>query len=169
MEAARPATAADLPRVVELARALHAELVPMRGGSLWSVRETRVAPETEAWRAFLARDDTTVVVGTIDGVIVGYAGAEVETLADGRRLGIVGDLYVEPGARAVGVGEALAGLLVSWCEERRCAGIDAFALPGHRDAKNFFERAGFTARALLMHKPLEGEPSDREPPAHERS
>jgi hypothetical protein len=41
--------------------------------------------------------------------------------------------------------------LVGFCRAAGCAGVDAFALPGHRAAKNFFESAGFTARALVMH------------------
>ena len=75
-------------------------------------------------------------------------------MADGTQLGIIGGLYVEPEGRGVGVGEAIAEQLVAFCIDAGCIGIDAFALPGHREAKNFFERAGFTARALVMHKPL---------------
>jgi len=50
--------------------------------------------------------------------------------------------------------EAIAAQLVAFCTEEGCVGIDAGALPGHRDTKNFFERTGFTARSLTMHKPL---------------
>src|SRR5262245_5008038 len=154
MEAARAATVDDLPRVVELARELRVELRAMRGGRLWETREVRVEATNDAFKEFLARDDATVVVGSIDGVVVGYGTAELETLRDGSSLGIIGDLYVESEARAVGVGEAIAEELIAFCTNARCIGIDAFALPGHRQAKNFFERAGFTARALIMHKQL---------------
>jgi GNAT superfamily N-acetyltransferase len=154
MEHARPAGADDLPRVLELARDLRAELRPMRGGPLWESREARVEPTVEAFEALLTRDDAAVVVGAIDDVVVGYGTAELESLRDGAVLGIVGDLFVESGARAVGVGEAIAEMLIAFCVDAGCMGIDAFALPGHREAKNFFERAGFTARALVMHKRL---------------
>jgi GNAT superfamily N-acetyltransferase len=154
MEHARAATLDDLPRVVELARELRAELRAMRGGALWETREARIAPSLDALTDFVSRDDATVVIGSIDDVVVGYGTAEVEELADGTRLGIIGDLFVELDARGVGVGEAIAEALVAFCVDAHCIGIDAFALPGHREAKNFFERAGFTARALIMHKPL---------------
>lgn len=154
MEPARTATGDDVPRLVELAVALRAELRAMRGGALWETREARVQPLAEAFEVLLARDDAAVVVGTIDGVVVGYGTVEIEPLRDGGRLGVVGDLYVEPAARAVGVGESVADALVERCRAAGCFGIDAFALPGHRDAKNFFERAGFSARALVMHKQL---------------
>src|SRR5262245_60025824 len=120
----------------------------MRGGSLWERRDARVQPHPDAFRALLDRTDATVVVGTIDDVVVGYGTAEVEVLDDLSKLGIIGDLFVEPGARAVGVGEMVAGELVEFCRQEGAAGVDAAALPGHREAKNFFERAGFTARAL---------------------
>lgn len=154
METARAATVEDLPRIVELAVQLRDELRVMRGGRLWESREARVDATRESFATLLAREDATVVVGCIDGVVVGYGTVELEELGDGSSLGIVGDLYVESEARAVGVGEAIAEQLVTFCTTARCVGIDAFALPGHRQAKNFFERAGFTARALIMHKPL---------------
>jgi GNAT superfamily N-acetyltransferase len=154
MELARAATTDDLPRVVELALQLRSELREMRGGKLWETREARVQPLLDAFAELLARADAIVVVGSIDDVVVGYGTAELETLRDGTCLGIIGDLFVESEARAVGVGEVIAQQLVSFCTDAGCVGIDAFALPGHRAAKNFFERAGFTARALVMHKQL---------------
>ena len=154
MEEARAAVAADVPRLVELALALQAELTPMRGGALWSARESRVAPDEAAFTALVDREDAELVVGTIDGVVVGYGTLEYETLRDGHKLGLIGDIYVEDDARAVGVGELIAEQLVASALAAGCQGIDAFALPGHREAKNFFERNGFTARALIMHKPL---------------
>jgi GNAT superfamily N-acetyltransferase len=154
MEPAREATAADVDRLVELALDLRAELRALRGGALWETREARVAPIAGAFRTLLERDDATVTVGTIDGVAVGYGTLELEHLRDGTRLAVIGDIYVEPDAREVGVGESIADALVAWAAAAECIGVDAFALPGHRTAKNFFERAGFTARALVMHKPL---------------
>jgi GNAT superfamily N-acetyltransferase len=154
MEHARAASVDDLPRVLELADDLRNELRSMRGGPLWETREARLQPSIDAFTAFLSRDDATIVVGAINDVVVGYGTAELEELRDGSRLGIIGDLFVESGARAVGVGEAIAECLIAFCVDARCIGIDAFALPGHRAAKNFFERSGFTARALVMHKPL---------------
>ena len=164
MEAARPATTADIDRLVALALELRSELRTMRGGALWEVRESRIQPIAAMFEALLDREDAVVLAGTIDEVVVGYATLEFETLRDGGVLAVIGDLYVEPEARAVGVGEALATDLVDRADAAGCIGIDAFALPGHRSTKNFFERAGFTARTLIMHKrlPLAGGRADRE-------
>ena len=154
MEPARAASPSDLATLVELARALRTELRVQRGGALWETREARAEPLLEHLASLLARDDAEVVVGTIDGSIVGFGTVEIETLRDGTRLGVIGDLFVEAEARAVGVGESIADLIVEFCTAAHCIGIDAYALPGARAAKNFFERSGFTARALVMHHPL---------------
>jgi ribosomal protein S18 acetylase RimI-like enzyme len=152
-EIARRATSADVERIVVLAAQLEEELTPMRGGGLWAVREARPRSTHETFTALLARDDVCVVVGTVDDYVVGFGIAELEPLRDGSTLGRIVELFVEPGARDVGVGEAIGRELVTFCEARDCIGIDALALPGHRAAKNFFERSGFTARAIVMHRP----------------
>jgi len=154
MEEARPATDADLDPVVTLARAMRAEIGPMKGGSLLLAAEARREPLDDAYRAVLAATDAELVVGCIDDVVVGFAVVEVQAIDGDAPLGVVTDLYVEPEARSVGVGEAIVSDLMAFCVDRGCVGIDARALPGDRATKNFFEGQGFTARALVMHHPL---------------
>jgi ribosomal protein S18 acetylase RimI-like enzyme len=151
LEAVRPATPEDLPAIVGLVEALRAELTPMRGGRIWAVREARPGPPGEVYGALLTDPATSVVVGTLDEVVVGFGVVGVVTLSDGRLLGVVSELFVDAEARAVGVGEALLEAMVAFCTRKDCVGVDAFALPGHRAAKNFFEESGFTARAIVMH------------------
>ena len=155
MEGSRPAAAEDLPRIAELAALARDELVPMKGGALWSAREAVAEPFEDAYGALIDRDDALVVVGTVDEAVIGFGVVTLERLRTGEMLGVISDLFVEPGARAIGVGEAMADDLVAFCETRGCTGIDALALPGHRTTKNFFEESGFTARALVMHRALD--------------
>jgi GNAT superfamily N-acetyltransferase len=99
----------------------------------------------------LSDDSGRVVVGTLDRVVVGFATCRV----DDRRqppVGRLGACYVEPDARGVGVGRLLLDAAVSWLEERGCQEVDGMALPGDREAKNFYEAAGFKARLLTMHR-----------------
>jgi GNAT superfamily N-acetyltransferase len=152
VDAARPAGAADRDRIGELRAQLFAELGAYRGGELWARERTSAA------RA----DESAAYVGTLDDVVVGYGIVEVAELRDGGRIGVVTELYVEPDAREVGVGEALVGMVLDWCREHGCEGVDATALPGHRAAKNFFEERGFVARSLTMYRGLAAE--DSEPP-----
>ena len=155
MEGSRPATVEDLPRIAELAELARQELVPMKGGALWSAREAVAEPFDDAYGALIDRDDALVVVGTVDETVVGFGVLTLERLRTDETLGVISDLFVEPGAREVGVGEAMADDLVAFCASRGCTGIDALALPGHRTTKNFFEGFGFTARALVMHRALD--------------
>lgn len=157
MEAARLATAADLEQIAELVGRAVEELRPQRGGSLWSRREARAEPLD----VLPAGESAPIVLaGTIDDAIVGYAVARIERLRDGSLLALVDDIYVEPDARGVGVGEALMDWLVAWATEAGCVGIDAMVLPGNRAAKNFFERFGLKARSIVVHRSLGGADGD---------
>ena len=150
-EACRPATPADIPRIAALNRAVVEELAPMRGGAVWKAREARPEPVEEGLAELLDDPDARVLVATIDETVVGYSVVHLEHLADGSILGVIDDIFVEEGARQVGLGELMIDDLMTWCEERKCVGMDAMALPGHRATKNFFEESGFTARQLVMH------------------
>jgi GNAT superfamily N-acetyltransferase len=154
-EACRPAGVADVPRLAELNRAVIDELAPMRGGAVWKAREARQEPLEERLEELLDDPDARVLVATIDGTVVGYAVAHLEQLTDGSVLGVIDDIFVEEGARQVGLGELMIDDLITWCDERKCLGMDAMALPGHRATKNFFEESGFTARQLVMHHRFE--------------
>ena len=155
MEGARAAQPDDVPRLAELARQALAEVRPRRGGATFASREARPEPLEVSLAADLHDAEAVVIAGTIDGVVVGYATGRVELLRDGSRLGVVRDLFVEPGAREVGVGEAMMTGVLDWFRAADCSGVDAMALPGDRTTKNFFEAAGFTARLLVVHRDIE--------------
>jgi len=159
VESARVASRDDIPRIAELARGLRAELRGYRGGDLWAARDVMGEPLEDRVADLLERDDTILIVGALDDVVVGYGILAVEELRDGSHLAVVGELFVEPEARSVGVGEALAGALVARARGFGCRGVDVIALPGHRATKNFFEEQGFTARAIVMHHELDPGPA----------
>jgi GNAT superfamily N-acetyltransferase len=153
-EAARSAGEADLPAVVALADAAAAEKAEEKGGAVWSRREARPAPRAPSLGEAFASPDQEVAVGTIDGAVVGYGVVRLERLRDGGLLGVLDEIYVDPGARAVGVGESLMNHLIDWCTARGCFGVDSLALPGDRETKNFFESFGLVARAIVVHRQL---------------
>jgi GNAT superfamily N-acetyltransferase len=153
-EAARAATEADLPAVAELAAELRQATADQRGGPLWTVYEALPGPTADDLALRLADPRQTTVVGTLDDVVLAYGLAHLTTVRDGRTLAVVDELLVAEPARSVGLGEAVLGALVAWATEHGALGVDATALPGDRQAKNFFESAGFTARRLVMHSSL---------------
>ena len=154
MEAVRPATAGDLSRLVDLCRRAQAELGEQRGGWIWARREARPAPLEASLAAALDDPQQCVVVGELDGYVVGYGVARLEALRDGSLMGAVDDLYTEAPFREVGVGEAVMNELVAFCRQHGCVGVDSLALPGDRETKNFFEGFGLKARAILVHRSL---------------
>ncbi len=150
MEAgARPAEVGDLPTLVDLARSARLEQVGNRGGPLLVARHCRPEPLDLAFADALADPTTGLWAGTIDGIPVGYAIASADA-----EVAVVEELHVDPAARAVGVGEAMLDAIVGWAGDVGCTGIDAFALPGARETKNFFETFGLTARLLVLHRDL---------------
>ena len=151
---ARPAAPWDLPRLAELAAAAVAEQAGDRGGAVWAVREARPVPADESLASDLAAPDALLLVGEIDGAVLGYAGARLEVVRDGSRLARLVDVVVEPEAREVGLGEALLDGVLAWAAAEGCRGLDALVLPGNRQSKNFFETAGLVARAIVVHKAL---------------
>src|SRR5205085_10225872 len=114
LEGCRPATEHGLPREAELGRLAIAERDPVKGGDVFVAREARGEPLEASFKADLADRDVHVVCGTIDGAVIGYAVVRRETLADGGRLGVLSDIFVEAEAREVGVGEALVDDVVDW-------------------------------------------------------
>lgn len=97
----------------------------------------------DGWPAVIA--DGTVLVAVIDEVPVGYL------VLDARgSTAVVEQVYVTPEARDLGFGD---GLLETAMDVARSAGataIEAEALPGDRETKNLYERAGVTARKLTV-------------------
>lgn len=152
MEAARAPREDEIARVAELHRLAVATATPERGGAVFSTRETAGEPIEEWLRERSTRGG--VWAGTIDEAVVGYSVAAVEELRGGLKLARIEALFVEEGARGVGVGAAMMAAILEWAEQNDCAGVDAWALPGDRHTKNFFEASGFSARLLTMHHKL---------------
>ncbi len=153
-EGCRPATDADVPRLAELAAAAISELRAGRGGEMWARHAARREPLADELSRQIDAPDHHVLVGTVDGTVMGYGVARVETLTDDGVLGVVTDLYTEPGCRELGIGEITMQALVDWCTAEGCFGVDSLALPGDRHTKNFFESFGLVARAIIVHRRL---------------
>jgi GNAT superfamily N-acetyltransferase len=147
MEGARPAREDDRPACRELlARALR-ETRSARGGEALA-GAANCDELLERWMDARPRE-SSVYVGEFHDVVVGLAVAT----ASGS-TGRIECCYVEEGARGVGVGTALMESMVAWCTERGCRDMDALALPGDRLTKQRLEAAGFSARLLVLNRPL---------------
>lgn len=98
-------------------------------------------------------EDSTLLVGTLDGVVVGYATVTPCSRGD-VRIASVKDLFVHPEAREVGVAAAMLSAAVAFATDDGCTHIESEVLPGNRAAKNFFERMGMVTRKLTVSRPI---------------
>lgn len=158
IEQARWALDSDLEELARLRAEARATVDGVRGGHLLAWRDHPVSEGDELLsRALAGADDAGVVVGTYDGAVVGHAIIRSVAIAPRRELAEIVELWVTPDARQVGVGERMLDLIVEWAIGRGCVGIDAEALPGDRDSKNFFETHGLVARSIRVHRSLASE------------
>ncbi len=155
-ESFRTATADDIDLLVRLAIDHASRIADDRGADLLLRRELSYTEDELRRRLMAAIDesDSLLLVGTYDGVVFGYALTVFEQLDDGGRLARVEQLVVDPDARGVGIGETVMNAVVDEARARGCFGIDALALPGDRETKNFFESFGLKARQLVVHRSL---------------
>ncbi|MEI7887963.1 MAG: GNAT family N-acetyltransferase [Actinomycetes bacterium] len=143
----------ELIRLRELAR-LH--LCEQRGGELEVLSQDVAGESSQDLLAESTQQDRLVLIALIGEVSVGYSFAQSLRLSEQYSLCLIKELFVESGAREIGVGELLMQAVTAWAQERGCSGIDAVAMPGDRDTKNFFETFGLVARSITVHQDLRG-------------
>ena len=149
---ARRATSADVPSITLLYRDLEEEQAALR--SLWPLADGVDEPIDDSFAAILDDPDSMLVVGSIDHVILGFCWMRVEPLlsqAKDRVVAVSRLIHTVAEARGVGIGDAMLTLAMDEMRARGIALFDARVSPGHRNAKNFYEAHGFSARLIIMH------------------
>lgn len=144
----RRATGDDAAVLAALESDARAAIVDARGGT----RLLAEVPEVGArWAARCSDPRWRVLVSGLDGVVLGYLAAELPEPAGVAR---VEQVYVDAGAREVGLGDAMVEQLLADVRDAGARAVDAVALPGDRETKNLFERNGLTARLITVTRPL---------------
>jgi GNAT superfamily N-acetyltransferase len=152
---ARRAAGEDLPIVAQLVADATAAVATERGGTLFAAREGVPEPVQDHLDRCLSDPAVCVAVGCADGTVFGAAIAVAETLRDGQCLARLTFLWVDAGLRQVGLGREMMDFVLEWCREVGADRFDAYALPGDRETKNFLEGAGFSARLIVMNRPVD--------------
>jgi GNAT superfamily N-acetyltransferase len=124
------------------------DVATRRGGPQLLAEQPEVG---DGWAVLVDAVPPRVLVGTIDGVPVGYLLLGPVAAAATAR---VEQVWVSPGAREVGFGDDLLAAATAIARDAGAVAIEAEALPGDRDTKNLYERAGVTARKLVVWKSL---------------
>lgn len=141
----RPAQPGDTGVLGVLEREARDGLRDVRGGAALLAEQ----PPVDDWGARLDDPATAVFVADLDGHVVGYLELAVrDATAEVRQV------YVHPEARELGFGDDLLAAALDAGRAWGCTVIEGTALPGDRDTKNLYERAGITARKITLSRPL---------------
>jgi GNAT superfamily N-acetyltransferase len=133
----------DLPQIVLLEGEARAALVDQRGGRRWLAENPEIG---DGWADVLGSHH--VVVGHIGPVVVSVIAA---ALGDDDVLR-VGFVWVTPDARELGFGDAMLAAVIQWGRAEGAIGVEGQALPGDRQTKNLWERAGIVARLIVTYR-----------------
>jgi GNAT superfamily N-acetyltransferase len=147
----RAATIDDLDDLAMLEAESRLALGEQRGGERWLEEHRKRGPRWADVFDEHHEPPTTVFVGLIDDVVVGYLVLERPE----PRLAVVEQVYVAHGAREVGIGDELLTTAVDHARDTGASLVEGEALPGDRDTKNLFERARITARLITVSKRLD--------------
>jgi ribosomal protein S18 acetylase RimI-like enzyme len=143
----RPALVTDADDLAFLESEARESLIDARGGR----RLLNEQPAVGDWTDVLGDEHQAVWVAAIGPVVVGYLQLRLPPQGG---IGHVLQVYVQPGAREVGFGDEMLAAALAAIRQAGGVEVESFALPGDRDTKNLFERAGVTARKLIVSKPL---------------
>jgi GNAT superfamily N-acetyltransferase len=147
-EFVRPAESRDTDAIDELAGRWHhtTEQAPRGGRQLAASHPRR---SLQQWRELLVDPSWLILVAGIDDVVLGVA-VVARTEAHAR----IELIYVDPDARGIGLGDDLMRAVLDNVRQWDVPEIQAEALPGDRETKNLFERAGLVARLIVVSAPL---------------
>ena len=134
----------DLCRSIEGDARRH--LLDQRGGRAWLAEHPELPSGWSDWPA-------VSLVATIDEAVVGLLVATIDDEPGRGRIMRIDRVHVVPEARGIGCGDAL--LDAAFAAADGCAYLEATVLPGDRETKNLYERAGVTARAIVVSRELD--------------
>lgn len=149
----RAARSDDVAALRDLEVEARASVATVRGGARWLDEHPLIGAD---WQR--AIDEREVVVAELLGsVVAGYLVLDVD-----EGVATVDQVYVSAPARELGFGDALLEAATHRARARGAHLIEGYALPGDRETKNLYERAGITARLITVSRPLTDPPSGRD-------
>ncbi|GEM_PF-6415342 len=102
-------------------------------------------------------EDTLVLVAVRGSRRVGFLNASVgrgHAAAREERIGLVENIYVEPGIRGSGSADALLGQAMRWLEGKNVRMVEAVCEANNNRAIGFFGKFGFDLLTLALVRPL---------------
>ncbi|BBA97084.1 putative acetyltransferase [Actinacidiphila reveromycinica] len=156
----RHATSEDIEGIVTCSVALLTEDAAVRDPKvepLWALRHGR-----ESFEATLADPSCLLLVaddgaGAVVGYLIGVLAEPVAVLP--IRSATLRALYVAPERRGTGTGTRLTADFLAWARDHGAVRAEVSAYAGNDAGRRFYERQGFTTRALRLDLDLESTPA----------
>lgn len=139
----REASTDDRSIVAQLDELARSVLGAQRGGDAWLAEHLPIGE-------LFAKDDVRILVCQFCDVVVGFSVSTDDVDPLRGRICRVDRVYVHERARQIGCGDALLAEEIHRARQRGCDVVEAVALPGDRETKNLYERAGITARCITV-------------------
>ena len=139
----RSAGPSDLLQILDMDERARQLVADQRGGAAWLTEH----PALSDWPP-----DRVVgcsLVAEYAGAVVGFLVLVASDRPGRGSIAVVDRVFVEEEAREHGCGDGLLALATDLARERGCRAIEGNALPGDRDTKNLYERAGMKARSII--------------------
>ena len=139
----RPAQSGDAVELAALELEARAALRDARGGARWLEEHPFIG--TEWVHAIELRHVLVAEIAGAPPLIVGYLVLDVT-----GEVATVDQVYVLPAARQLGFGDALLEEATTRARQLGARLLEGQALPGDRETKNLYERAGIKARLITV-------------------
>lgn len=137
----------DSTVVLDMDRRGREVVVELKGGTAWLAEHPPID-------GLLSDPQCVVYVADLAGHAIGFLVAQDRIDPVRGRVCDVERVFVDERAREIGCGDALLARALDEARERACSFIEGEALPGDRATKNLYERAGITARRIVVSKGL---------------
>jgi GNAT superfamily N-acetyltransferase len=148
----------DAAALAPLEAAARSALLGTRGGDRWLDEHPEIG---DGWTERISTGGVFVAVIRIEASSSGAPGAEVivgylvASLPPGPvPVVMIEQVYIDPDARELGFGEGLVAAAMEYGRRGGARLVEAHTLPGDRELKNLYERAGVTARLITVSRPL---------------
>ncbi len=146
-ESARFAETADMAEFEYLHTSSRENISGRKGAEQWlEINSLKGEPDL-LFQKLVNDSNYLCILGLYDNHPFGFLIAE-QTQLQGELSVDIREVFVDPEAREVGIGEVMMDFLLEWAQSASAATLTSRALPGDRELKNFFERYKVTARLI---------------------
>ncbi len=140
-----------MPTTIEIATEATDEVVESIARILPQLSRSSPAPTSTELQAIIDSPATFLLIGRVDGAIVGSLTLVVFRIPTGVRAWIE-DVVVDEAARGHGVGDALNRFAIDVARQQGAKTVDLTSRPSREAANRLYQRIGFVGRDTNVYR-----------------